>query len=562
MTRRLMILVAAFVSAFVLGGCSFIFDDASGSGTAGSPTDPASSADTTSSNSSASGTSTSGGSASDHTDSTSSTTASTATTSDGMCSEPGAGPHYAEPTWNEGMFPLEPILEQYDRAHCKTVSPAFIHRLVHELSTYMCEMNDAPLGAEPGDLSGATLAALEQQDLPLTRQDLADVLDVEPDKLDAELKRVFRLYLLRNHSQEDKEAWEQWDEMMSGMGSYVMPGLVIVVQCEWGVEGLAQAVELDPTHVAEEGHDDLYQTVLGVTRPEAIELLDQYGISADDQLSSFLSIVQVAPAENGERAALVFLANDELKPLRSVSGADLSVTEAGQPVTADIEAKTLRQIAAEPDASDQFSLSIVLDYSGSMSEEDKQFLEEGLLYFFDTLPDVYRGSLIKFTDEAHVYQPMTGDTDALREAVTAPKQSGGTALYDALAVGQDELESEQTPFHLAIGFTDGQENASETHCHDSVVTRSLDKRIPVFVMGMGDISVPSMMGLSTDTHGCFVYAPSNTQLEAIYRSIGKMLGDAYVVRWPARTDQAAPEVRITVDSADHGHLEDHFEPQR
>ncbi|MCA9523250.1 MAG: VWA domain-containing protein, partial [Myxococcales bacterium] len=191
------------------------------------------------------------------------------------------------------------------------------------------------------------------------------------------------------------------------------------------------------------------------------------------------------------------------------------------------------------------AISFVLDYSGSMSSKDKAFLEEALLFFLEQLPPVYRASVTKFDNRVSTYQELTRDVEKLKSAITRPMSSGGTALYDAIGAGIEELRDESVPFRLQLVFTDGMENSSKHHCHDSVVAFSRQQAVPVFVMGMGDIDVPAMLTLTNDTNACFLYAPSSDQIKQIYQVIASVMAQTYVISWPLRHSDATT---VTIDA--------------
>lgn len=466
---------------------------------------------------------------------------------DPACEGAGAGPDNWSPEWEVGMFPIKPILELYQETQCRTISPAFISRLVSDLAGYMSGASGLTLSARPCFF----VAAAEE----LTGYDstfIADMLGCSWLDLAETLKRGLKLYVLQAADAENRPLWDEWVNSLS-YGYLVgdsVGKLALGLTLTWGVETLAGCLDLEPEVVqsaADSGTEALYYEVLGVSKSEALQLLEDHGVKESDELLGFLSIVHVSPLLDGQRSAYVFVADNSLTPIEGLVPAHFKVTEGGVEVPSDkLLVRSLESLSSTENTDVQFSLSIIMDYSGSMSDQDKGFLEQGLLYMFDVLPPVLRASVTKFSDYAVTYQEMTSDVAAIKRAISDPMAAGSTALYDALGTSMDTLAKETTPFRLVLLFTDGKENASQTQCYDSVVLASREQLIPLFVIGMGQISVPLMFSLTNDTNGCFLYAPSNEELEKLYQMIGGFIANTYVVTWPAATETKSAPVFIEV----------------
>jgi len=466
------------------------------------------------------------------------------------CSEPGAGPASAKPDWLVGKFPLKPILDLYQETQCRTLSPAFIWRLVHELPQYVAELAAGKLGAATGDVTGA-IVELSGFSTDLVRAAVG-CEQCSDEELETKLRFMLALWVLRDTSAAAAQAWTDFLAAMP-YGYFVegqIPNLLLVMTASWGTEATAGAIGVSAALLEGAlgvGADALYQEVLGVSQKEAFALLDQAGITAEDELLAFLSVVHVTAPLDGYRSAYVFVVDNNLTPVQGLTAENFKVEEDGVPVPAGaVEVRTLESFSDVEGADAQFSIAFVLDYSGSMSANDKGYLEEALLYLVETLPPVYRASITKFNNEVASYQTMTGNKTLLQQAISAPMTSGSTALYDAMAAGLVELEAESTPFRVEIAFTDGMENSSRTNCHASVVEVSRDMLVPVFVIGMGQIEVPPMFTMTNETNGCFLYAPSSDELKDLYELIGTFFADTYVLRWPAKGQEKSAPVFVSV----------------
>lgn len=450
-----------------------------------------------------------------------------------LCKRPGEGPQLPFDGAYSGKFPIKPILALYDKADCRTLSPAFLRRVVTDLPGYLA--GSIELSAPVGDLKGATIELTG-----FTESMVRGSLGISgAESTQAGLERVYALYVRSFGGGQAALDWKAYLDSLT-LGGYVADAIAQVVtglSIGWGEQETAQTlgVTTDQLLLASAGGDSLYREVLGVTRSEALALLDQYGLSKDDVLDQFLSLIHVSKPSNGRRYAYAFVVDGDMTPVRHLNRGDFEVRVDGSRVpTEELSVQTLEQLADTDKQTVQFAISFVLDYSGSMSSQDKKFLEEALVYFLDQLPPVYRASVIKFNSKVSTYQTLTRDAGTLKDAITRTMSSGSTALYDAMGKGLEELKNETVPFRLQLVFTDGMENSSKVHCHDSVVALSHREGIPVFVMGMGDIDVPAMMSMTNDTNACFLYAPSNEQIKQIYQAIGSVMAQTYVVSWPLR----------------------------
>lgn len=463
-----------------------------------------------------------------------------------VCKHAGDGPPLPFDGAYSGRFPIKPILELYKDTACRTISPSYIRDLVTNLSSIARPTTDAPVG----DFAGAV------EDVVGLSESLGRLLLGVGTGADYNALLRDRLALYARAFSDDvaKQQWESWLKS-GGYGSVfatgaaaLLPSLII----SWGEAETAAALGITAGELSGVIIDDdaLYQQVLGVSRDEALGLLESYKLSADDTLDRFLSVVHVSKSIEGRRWAYLFAVGDDLTPVQGLHAGDFTVTVDGAPVpTADLKVATLVDLAHSDASTVRFAISFVLDYSGSMSAKDKGFLEDALLYFIETLPPVYLASVHKFSSDVQTYQPLTRDTEKLKAAITRKMSAGSTSLYDAVGAGIGELSRSDVPFRLQLVFTDGMENASRTHCHQSVVALSKQNGIPVFVMGMGQIDVPAMLTLTNDTNACFLYAPSNDKIKEIYQVIGTVMAKTYVLSWPVQKN-APQTVKITANVPD------------
>lgn len=97
-------------------------------------------------------------------------------------------------------------------------------------------------------------------------------------------------------------------------------------------------------------------------------------------------------------------------------------------------------------ASEQASIALVVDVSGSMSAEDVKptrlgAAQEAVRRFLDRLPDKYRVGLVTFSSEPFVASPLTHDRKLVLEGMQFGTTFGqGTAIGDALARSVELLQ--------------------------------------------------------------------------------------------------------------------------
>jgi VWFA-related protein len=200
-----------------------------------------------------------------------------------------------------------------------------------------------------------------------------------------------------------------------------------------------------------------------------------------------------------------------------VSADDFSVYEldgAGKQYVAEI--KEFAKLAE----SDNLSINMVIDQSGSMGDEGKmeQAIEAAQI-FLDEISGNRNNfvELTSFDDEIYHIQPFTSDIDALKRAVQYIYPGGETALYDALysAIGR---ANRQDSSRCVVAFTDGLENAS-VYSYDEVIDLAKRAGIPIYMIGIGyDIDETVLSDLAAATGGTYLNA-SIDDLSAVLSEI-------------------------------------------
>ncbi|BBJ27998.1 vWA domain-containing protein [Athalassotoga saccharophila] len=169
------------------------------------------------------------------------------------------------------------------------------------------------------------------------------------------------------------------------------------------------------------------------------------------------------------------------------------------------------------------SVSFVNDYSGSMPTTAISNMETAVKTFIGYMQSMDRGEYIAFGE--NVINESNGFVSPpvlLTKVGGAGVNPSGTALYDAIYQGLSDLSGQPAGNVKAlIVMTDGGDNAS-THTSSDVIGYAKSLKIPIFTIGLGSsINSTVLQNIATQTGGKYYYAPSSSDLLAIYNSLIK-----------------------------------------
>lgn len=175
------------------------------------------------------------------------------------------------------------------------------------------------------------------------------------------------------------------------------------------------------------------------------------------------------------------------------------------------------------------SVALVLDRSGSMVDEATRLLNSAATTFINNLfKSGDKGEIIDFGNTVVINQPLTSDKGLLNTAISNPKASGRTALFDAIAKGVSELGSINSR-SAVIAMTDGGENASVDYkTADSVINYAKSNKVPIFTIGLSGFdftaeSETTMKNIANSTGGTYLYSPTSSDLGSVYRRLADRL---------------------------------------
>jgi Ca-activated chloride channel family protein len=207
----------------------------------------------------------------------------------------------------------------------------------------------------------------------------------------------------------------------------------------------------------------------------------------------------------------------------------------------------------------ELPLSIVLDIDTSLSTRKDLPLELGSARRFAhaIIRPVDALSLYDFSEVVSQDLPFTADLKAIDRAVDRVHTGAATALYDAVFLGAQALETRQGRKVLVV-ITDGGDTASQVNYQGALRAAQQAEAI---VYSIIDVPIEASAGrdtggehaliqLSEDTGGKYYYASSIAQLDQAFRAISDELRTQYLLAYYpgqrlADSDFRRLEVKLT-----------------
>ncbi|MDQ2969148.1 MAG: VWA domain-containing protein [Actinomycetota bacterium] len=202
---------------------------------------------------------------------------------------------------------------------------------------------------------------------------------------------------------------------------------------------------------------------------------------------------------------------------------------------------------------EEATVLIAIDSSLSMSSQDVRpsrliAAQRAAQAFVDRMPKKFRVGVIGFTGRAYVAVPPTEERELVRSSLKSLRSGQGTALGDAVALGNRLAHAERTsdgkiPPTAMLVISDGaQMSGRTTPATAAAAARSL--HIPVYTVLVGTpdgvVNVPLAGGFTAQlrvppspetlrlvarvTGGQFFTAPDAERLRQIYEKLGSRLG--------------------------------------
>ena len=204
---------------------------------------------------------------------------------------------------------------------------------------------------------------------------------------------------------------------------------------------------------------------------------------------------------------------------------------------------------------EEASIVLALDASGSMQATDVEpsrlhAAREAAQNFVSQLPPKFQVGVVAFADEAEVLAQPTTDRTTVREGIDSLHSGGMTAIGDAImrSVSLDPRnpsrrnaapEPDPKPLIAVLLLSDGSNTAGKLEPMEAAA-RAKARGLPVYTIAFG--SAPQQSGsevpvvaadppdyetlrnIAKKTGGRYFAAPTQQDLEAIYKSLASRLG--------------------------------------
>jgi VWFA-related protein len=233
-----------------------------------------------------------------------------------------------------------------------------------------------------------------------------------------------------------------------------------------------------------------------------------------------------APAPPPIRPQIEMTIRDTTRQLIDISADDLEVFEDG--VEQQIE---MFQESVAP-----LSAVLLLDASGSM-RRDAEAAVAAAKGFVEALPRQDKLALALFADKVDLAHDLTTLRQWTLDAIDKYKASGGTALYDALIVGLEQLKKVEGR-RVIIVVSDGRDEDNpgtgpgSTHTYDDVLAAVKSTRATVFPIGLGPNVDREKLEQIAALSGGEAYFPEQVSLLAAdYRRILENLRRRYMISY-------------------------------
>lgn len=267
--------------------------------------------------------------------------------------------------------------------------------------------------------------------------------------------------------------------------------------------------------------------------------------TATVQLQTTAASLTIAAAQalDPPEVRVLFRANDtEGHAVWGLEAFDCAVYEGGSPA----EVLSFRPIN-EPGS---VRLAVTLDFSSSMGYDSLQLAAMGIsdLSGLSQYPPGYVTPLVHakaglkqfltrqaedvevivFNHEVHNLAEHTSSRDTMEMILNGLYPSGGTAFFDAVAVGISALldDTDTDEVQAVVALTDGVDHDSTTPL-DTCIARAQAAMIPVFTIGLGGADRTVLQQLSDQTGGQTFFTNDPAQLTAVYDSIQQALQSYY-----------------------------------
>ena len=129
------------------------------------------------------------------------------------------------------------------------------------------------------------------------------------------------------------------------------------------------------------------------------------------------------------------------------------------------------------------SVAIVVDTSGSMVDKIDD-VRDAVQHFVDRLAPADEVALLRFSTDVELLIEFGDSRDRARRAIDRLRPNGGTALFDAVVAGLEEVRRGKHQKKALLLVTDGNDNASRIRQRDAI-DAATKSEVLVYGLGIG-----------------------------------------------------------------------------
>jgi len=222
---------------------------------------------------------------------------------------------------------------------------------------------------------------------------------------------------------------------------------------------------------------------------------------------------------------------------------------------------TLRLGGNCPSVSEKADIVLVVDRSNSMSDSGKIGQARlAVADFIDVVmprnqPDqrVFQVGMVMFQNQPELLAPLSFDRNAVLNQIPKLEPAGGTNIADALELGMTEVLG---PAHrpdakpIIVLLTDGVPFNNTRMLTVDVADRVRDAGITVYAIGLGQDVDPNLLRLVARRPELYFFAPSASELAAVFTGIAKRISASVLLKTVTITDHLPKNMAYIEGSAD------------
>jgi Mg-chelatase subunit ChlD len=172
-------------------------------------------------------------------------------------------------------------------------------------------------------------------------------------------------------------------------------------------------------------------------------------------------------------------------------------------------------------------VALVLDISSSMTGPKLNAAVGAAAIFIDLLKlPRDRASIITYSTEAEIVSPLTGDRDALQDALGRLSVGSGTRLDRGLLKAADALQhpaERRDNRPVVILLTDGRQSVANSEV-EAIASMLRSQGITIFTIAFGEDADRALLERVAGRKEQSFFAPDATTLVEIYQSLAELVG--------------------------------------